>query len=64
MSGEHILFGLTIWCVGSVPLALFMGNIIGFGAEPTRGPRVQNAVSCAHPHVPRARGEHTPALTH
>jgi hypothetical protein len=34
MSGEDILFCLVIWCAASVPLAVFAGNIMGFGAAP------------------------------
>ena len=64
MSGENILFGLMIWSVGSVPLALFLGNIIGFGEEPTQAPRGRKAEPCAHPHVLRAREEQLSALTH
>ena len=64
MSGENILFGLMIWSVGGVPLALFMGNIIGFGGEPTRAPRARKDVPCAHTHVRRARAQQPSAISH
>ena len=38
MTGRQMVIGLLVWAVGSVPLSLLVGVIIGFGAESSPEP--------------------------